>query len=237
MKLKKTHIGFIILGIGLLLSSFTELTSNPWNILTGNGYLIPKESSLFSFKATKMNTGSGDYWLYGKDNTFFYSTMINGINEPYIRISKEKANLKEGFDPFNYKTWSNEFLCGDLLETYAKKPKELQFIECETLENSQTIVRATYHVKGNQSEDVENFLNEHYGMGKLEWVCCGWETKGNYGSFEHPELTKINPNLSVTINMYASGEVTDENDPSKVRLETDRNKIENFTVIVDLTII
>ncbi len=84
---------------------------------------------------------------------------------------------------------------------------------------------------------IEHFLIENYGMGKLKWVCCGWETGGKYGGFEHSEFKKIDSYCSATIDMYASGEIEDENQPTEIKLETDRRKIDYFTVIVELVIV
>ena len=128
-------------------------------------------------------------------------------------------------------------MCQDILSTYAKKPKDLDFIKCERFKNNQTIIKVTYRVNGKQSKFVEDFLVKNYGMGKLKWTCCGWENKGKYGSFEHSAFKKIDPYCSVIISMYASGEVEDENEPTRIKLETDRNKIDYFTVIVELVIV
>ncbi len=127
--------------------------------------------------------------------------------------------------------------CGDLLSVYAEKPKELRFIKCEKIKDSQTIVRATYQVAGTKSKVIEDFLVKTYGMGKLKWTCCGWDNAGKYGVFEYSEFKKINRECLALISMYASAEVQDKSKQSKVRLETDRNKIAFFTVIVELVII
>ncbi|WKB81795.1 DUF4952 domain-containing protein [Cellulophaga lytica] len=238
MKLKIKHIGLGIAGLFLLIGFSTKLFSNFWGLLIGNGYLIPNQSSVFTFQATEMNKGSGDYWLYGEDNKNYYTTLEKDNIEPYVFIAKEKAKSIPNFDKTNYETWWNtQILCKDILSTYAKKPNDLEFIKCERLENSQTIIKATYRISGNKSKEIEDFLIENYGMGKLKWVCCGWETSGKYGGFEHSEFKKIDPYLSATINMYASGEVEDENEPTEIKLETDRNKVDYFTVIVELVIV
>lgn len=130
----------------------------------------------------------------------------------------------------------NAIPCGDLLSMYAEKPKNLAFVKCERLKNSQTKVRANYRVSGEQSKPVEDFLVERYGMGALRWVCCGWETMGKSGGFEHEALTKIDPYLSAGVDMFASGEV-DKDQIGEVKLEPDRNKIEFFTVVVELSIV
>ena len=234
MKLKIKHIGLGITGLFLLIGFSTQLFSNFWGLLIGNGYLIPNQSSVFTFQVTEMNQGSGDYWLYGEDRKNYYTNHI----EPNAFISKEKAKSTPNFDKTNYVTWwTTEISCGDILSTYAKKPNDLKFIKCERPKNGQTIIKATYRVKGKQSKGVENFLIENYGMGKLKWTCCGWDNGGKYGGFEHSEFKKIDKYCYATVSMFASGEVENKNKPAGVKLETDRNKIDYFTVIVELVIV
>ena len=121
------------------------------------------------------------------------------------------------------------FPCGDLLAEYAQKPLYLEFIGCEEGEG-QTIIRAEYRATGMDSQSVEDFLVENYGMGKLKWVCCGWENQGTNGSFTHKTITKENANFGVVISMFASGEIEDEE--GNISLEFDREKIPYFTVWV-----
>lgn len=133
----------------------------------------------------------------------------------------------------NYnQAFHDQIECGDLLALYAEMPEKLEalaFVKCEKT-NGQTVARATYRVSGKASQAVEGFFVRHYGMGKLHWVCCGWENSGgNGGSFNHKALAKISPNLSGIISMHASGEVPPDNE-----LEFDRNKIPYFTVEVEL---
>lgn len=123
----------------------------------------------------------------------------------------------------------------NLLEAYAKTPKELEFVKCEEVKNSQIIYRATYRVRGNKSKIVEDFLVENYGMGNLKWACCGWDNAGVYGQFKHVEFEKIDPYCSAVISMFASGEKTDKS-KNAINLEQDREKIEYFTVTVELII-
>jgi len=237
MKLKLKYIGLGILGIILFIGFTTPLFTNLWGVSTSNGYIVPKESLMLTFNVTKMNDGNGDYWLYGEDEAYFYSQMMKDDDKSYIKISRKEANKNKLFDKTNFKTWDNEFLCGDLLKFYAKKPKTLEFISCEKVSNSQTIVRATYRVSGKNSKEVEDFFVNNYGMGKLKWACCGWESQGKYGNFEHKELTKIDPFLSGIITMNGSGEIAAPNTPTGVKLEFDRAKVTYFTVIVELVIV
>ena len=125
---------------------------------------------------------------------------------------------------------SEKNLCGDLLQNYAQKPKSLEFIKCKKVSDSQTIVRAEYRVSGKEAKAVEDFLVENYGMGKLKFACCGWESQSSYGNFNHEKLLKIDKYLSGIISMYASAEIDDPNAPNGVRLEFDKNKRKLFVI-------
>ena len=237
MELKKRHIGLGILRLLLVVGFSTQLFSILWGLLTGNGYIIPNQSSIFTFKTTRMNEANGD-WLHGQDRNNYYTTSEKDHIEPYAYVSKDETESILGFDKINCNTWWNPKIpCNDLLSNYAKKPIGLEFIKCERIKNSQTKARATYRVSGKESEEIERFFVQNYGMGKLKWVCCGWETGGKYGVFEHSEFKKIDPDCSATIKMYASGELENQNNPTKIKLEMDRNKIDYFTVVVELVIV
>ncbi len=233
MKIRRRYIALLFIALFLAITLSSQLIPNAWGLLVGNGYVIPKESSIFRFKVTQMNEGSGDYWLYAEDENFFYSQMIGDENASYVKISREESlnpYRYAKFDKFNIKTWSIGYLCGDLLDVYAEKPEKLEFVECKTYKSSQSRVVATYRVSGKDAAEVEAFFVEKYGMGELKWACCGWETSGKNGSFKHPELTAISPYLSAIITMFASAEV----DYNEEGLELDRTKIEYFTVEVNI---
>ena len=84
----------------------TNFWYNSWNLLTGRGYIIPKESSISDFTVIEMNRGSGEWWLYGEDDMHYYSMMKESKNKPYIKISKVDAKKNQDFDKMNYKTWN-----------------------------------------------------------------------------------------------------------------------------------
>lgn len=97
--------------------------------------------------------------------------------------------------------------CGDLLEEYAERPDQLDFISCEHGE-FQTIVKATYRVKGKDAKDVEKFLVEHYGMGKLIRRCEGWEIK-DYGYIKNDRILEYNKEYVCVVKMYGLGSSLD----------------------------
>lgn len=85
------------------LALFTQLLNNAWSLLTGRGYIIPKESSIFTFKATAMNEGSGEWWMYGEDSHFYYAQA--GPMACYHAFQKSRVSLVPGFVPTDVSTW------------------------------------------------------------------------------------------------------------------------------------
>jgi len=124
--------------------------------------------------------------------------------------------------------FSQSIECGDLFTKYGEKPEELEFITCKE-GKGQSIVEAVYRVSSKESNKVEKYLIKKYGLGKLKWACCGWESEnGKNGQFKNTELTKINADYYLEIIMFASAEDKDGG------LELNRDKIPFFTVIVKI---
>ncbi|QLB23642.1 hypothetical protein A6B44_00810 [Pasteurella skyensis] len=84
---------------------FTQFFPNIWELLIEKSYFIPDESSIFTFKATKMNDGSGDWWLYGEDEVYYYALNIENETPKYFKVKKNKL---ESFDPLRYSTWKKQ---------------------------------------------------------------------------------------------------------------------------------
>ncbi len=120
--------------------------------------------------------------------------------------------------------------CGDLLTLYAEKPIELEFLECST-EKGQVIMRSKYRVLGKDSKKIEQILISKYGLGKLKFNCCGWESQ-KYGEINSSMIKEINPNFSILITMYGNAEKKDKN--NTIHIEKDRNEIPYFYVIVEI---
>lgn len=74
-------------------------------MLTDNNYIIPKESSIWKFNAWKFNSGSGDWWLYGEDDTYYYSTETGEKFPGYIKIAKKDTCNFRFFNKENIQTW------------------------------------------------------------------------------------------------------------------------------------
>jgi len=111
---------------------------------------------------------------------------------------------------------------------YGEKPEELEFIACKE-GKGQLIVEATYHVSGKEAEKVEKYLIKKYGLGKLKFICCGWEPEnGQNGQIKNTKLTKINTDYHLLITMFASAEDKDGS------FELNRDKIKFFTIIVKI---
>lgn len=100
--MKKLTLSIFILL--LVIFAYIPVGANIWHIFTGRGFIIPSESSIFTFRPTIMNEGSGEWWLYGRDGKFYYH-FIGTAEISYIKISKDEARKCEGFDANNYKTW------------------------------------------------------------------------------------------------------------------------------------
>lgn len=66
-----------------------QLLSNAWGAITGVGYFIPDKSSVFTFKTTCMNSGSGEYWLNAEDQKNYYVSA--GIGPVYAYLPKDKV--------------------------------------------------------------------------------------------------------------------------------------------------
>ncbi len=105
MKIKILAI-FIILFIMITKFQFAEnIFNNGISLLLRNGFFIPKESNIYSFKETKSDYGSGGYWLYAEDDIYYYSTQSQNV--PYIKILKESIKYDEEFDKYNIETWKS----------------------------------------------------------------------------------------------------------------------------------
>ena len=114
--------------------------------------------------------------------------------------------------------------CGDLLKKYATKPNKVEFVECKT-GTGQTILEADYKVLGKDSEEIERILIAEFGMGKLKFVCCGWESvNGKNGYVDNKQLKSINQDYVLEISMFANAEK--KNEKGKTEIEFDRNKVD-----------
>ncbi|MEM8955035.1 MAG: hypothetical protein AAGD22_12865 [Verrucomicrobiota bacterium] len=95
----------VLLGWMLLSPTLT----NCWMLVSGNGFFIPDESSVFSFRITEMNPGSGEWWLHGEDKKFYFAY---GQTEGavYHAFPKEKLVECPNLDPLAFATWCEKFV-------------------------------------------------------------------------------------------------------------------------------
>lgn len=127
---------------------------------------------------------------------------------------------------------SNKIECGDLLTKYAHKPNGLEYESCSP-GTGQTIVEASYRVKGARSKEVEDFLVKNYGMGELKFIGSGWEpTDGKFGEFTSDAIRAFNTNYIMLIHMVGNAEVKGKD--GDLVLEKDRKKIPFFYVTVSI---
>ncbi|MCH2044220.1 MAG: DUF4952 domain-containing protein [Saprospiraceae bacterium] len=122
--------------------------------------------------------------------------------------------------------------CQDLLTQYAERPDHLEIVSCDVHEDNAQIVNATtYKVSGEYAAEIEQFLVKKYGMGKLKFVCCGWEPEnGQLGQHSSKQLTQLHPNYVLGINMYASWELGNEKEGS-LHGEMDQTKFDFYIVV------
>jgi hypothetical protein len=70
-KIALSLVALLLAGL-LSLCVFSQAPTNVWLLLTENAYFVPKESSIWSFEATVLNQGSGNWWVCGEDSRYFY---------------------------------------------------------------------------------------------------------------------------------------------------------------------
>lgn len=92
----------VLIAIGLAVGS--ALGANLWRMLTDSDYRVPEQASLWSFKPTVMNPGSGGWWLYGEDGHHYFHYGGDGAH-PYRIITRQAARACKGFDARQVQTW------------------------------------------------------------------------------------------------------------------------------------
>lgn len=99
MKNSYKYLFYIILFF-LLLN--TNLVTNMWMLLTDSSNYIPEESNIVFFTPTQIDSGSGGYWLYGKDLNNYYHFSLVESNVYYLIGKKNKCPQ---FSEANFETW------------------------------------------------------------------------------------------------------------------------------------
>jgi hypothetical protein len=95
--------------ISMVFFCAVPVIGNLWSLSTGQGFFIPQESSVFSFKVLQMNTGSGEWWIYAEDRKNYY--FAGDLDKPVKYALFPKANVADcvNFNPTNYSTWCQEY--------------------------------------------------------------------------------------------------------------------------------
>lgn len=94
---------FVMIMIIPLPKKIDNMLSNAFSLFIEPNYFIPKESSIFKFEETQKNEGSGDWWLYGEDDNYYYGLNIESETPQYFKFKKGNECVK--FNKTNYKTW------------------------------------------------------------------------------------------------------------------------------------
>ncbi|MCK5242069.1 hypothetical protein KAR34_06430 [bacterium] len=98
----KTFLAITAVMLLVLLAMNTNIGINSWLLLIEKENYIPHESNIFHFRPTVMNTGSGDWWIYGEDDKYYYYFFGGG---KYNSLIKEEARKIDGFSPIDVETW------------------------------------------------------------------------------------------------------------------------------------
>jgi hypothetical protein len=99
MTSRRTLVRIVLCGI-LLYALFPAFV-NLWGLIidTQDIYFIPETSSIFTFRPTVMNPGSGDWWIYGEDNHAYYYFENNRM------MLKKAAQTCQDFLKDDQATW------------------------------------------------------------------------------------------------------------------------------------
>jgi hypothetical protein len=102
--MKKTAAASSITVVGLaLIGIATPLGANLWSFATGQGFFIPDESSVFSFRVTKMNEGSGEWWLYGRDDEHLFA--LHPSEPTYLSAALASQAACASFKADDFTSW------------------------------------------------------------------------------------------------------------------------------------
>ena len=95
---------YLLFGVAV---AFTHIFGNLWFLLTGNGYFVPSQSSVFSFRPTEDSGGNADWWVRGEDWSRYYALDRRGL--VYWVYPKAKVANCPGFNPSVYDSWCSAF--------------------------------------------------------------------------------------------------------------------------------
>jgi hypothetical protein len=103
MRAKKQILSITLIASMILVFLGRVFLTNLFCLATGQGYFIPQESTVFTFNALMMNSGSGEWWLYGEDKANYYALTDA---EGYYVI--DKTNTPENFSDLDKDSWGED---------------------------------------------------------------------------------------------------------------------------------
>ncbi len=167
--------------------------------------------------------GSGIYiYVYNlKDRSQVRIGTPNGKQILYVVHSLENGQQHDLFRKGSPEIGSERTAKGidlstcNFLSQWQIKPQELELASCDLEHKQMDMLIANYTVKGTDAAIAEKFLQARFQMGKLRYICCGWETAGKNGVYRDKD------NYSYEISM-SSGET----------IERDWPKIRQFYVVI-----
>lgn len=96
-------LSLVTLGLTFIALALTQAPQNVWRAATSRAFFIPPESSLFSFRVTEENPGSGEWWLHGEDDQAFFA--LHASQPVYLVLSRSAAARCPGFSPADPRSW------------------------------------------------------------------------------------------------------------------------------------
>lgn len=132
---------------------------------------------------------------------------ISIVNKCHFKIEKNKIGFSEKkciwlfcvaviFPPVAFGEVPG---CKDFLSELALKPEGLEFVRCEKVEETPAVLlKAYYSVSGKTAKSIENFMHKEFGLEKLRFACCGWESR--------PTIYHDDKGDTYTVNMYSRDE-------------------------------
>ncbi|UVL60975.1 DUF4952 domain-containing protein [Pseudomonas sp. B21-032] len=76
--------------------------------------------------------------------------------------------------------------CEDFLGTLGAYPKGIQYQGChQDIEGQTAPLIATYKVRGAEAAVAEAHLQQTYGMGRLQFFCCMWDSLRHFHRDPH----------------------------------------------------
>jgi hypothetical protein len=105
------RVRYLILTAVFLIISYGapgKYVSNRLEMMVNPYYMIPHESSLFTFKPTGYDKqGSGNNWIYAEDdkNYYYAGSLTQNFATDYITFSRDNRLTCEGFQKHRFETW------------------------------------------------------------------------------------------------------------------------------------